>query len=208
MAAIEFQYISFNGVLLIHQIKCILVMLLMMMMNMSLIVRSDVDKDREECGTQLVGLATCLPYVGGTAKSPTPDCCSGLKQILATSKKCLCVLVKDRNDPSLGLKINSTLALGLPSVCKAPANISECPSLLHLAPNSPDAKVFEEFGSSSKGTSTPTSPVIENPKSGSDSKTTGQVKNDGGKGKRKWLEMEMVAGVLLWCFTSLFIMDV
>ncbi|KAL0339223.1 UNVERIFIED_CONTAM: protein YLS3 [Sesamum angustifolium] len=87
---------------------------------------SDNSKDRQECADSL-GLATCLPYVGGTAKTPTPDCCSGLKQVLKTNKKCLCVVIKDRNDPDLGLNINVTLALGLPVVCNAPANISQCP---------------------------------------------------------------------------------
>ncbi|GAA0143927.1 hypothetical protein LIER_42783 [Lithospermum erythrorhizon] len=90
-------------------------------------VKCDTAKDKEECTQQLVGLATCLPYVGGNAKSPTPDCCNGLKQVLKTNKKCLCVIVEDRNDPDLGLDINVTLALGLPSVCNAPANITKCP---------------------------------------------------------------------------------
>jgi hypothetical protein len=87
----------------------------------------DAAKDREECTQQLVGLATCLPYVGGQAKAPTPDCCTGLKQVLNNNKKCLCVIIRDRNDPDLGLQINVTLALGLPSVCHAPANVSQCP---------------------------------------------------------------------------------
>ncbi|XP_042058325.1 non-specific lipid transfer protein GPI-anchored 14-like isoform X2 [Salvia splendens] len=96
-------------------------------------------KEREECAESVVGLATCLPYVGGTAKSPTPDCCSGLKQVLNTNKKCVCVIVQDRNDPDLGLNINLTLALGLPRACNAPANISQCP-------DSPDAQIFYESG--------------------------------------------------------------
>lgn len=92
-------------------------------------VLADKAKDKEECTNQLVGLATCLPYVGGNAKAPTPDCCSGLKQVLKNDKKCLCVIIRDRNDPELGLNINVTLALGLPSVCHAPANVSQCPGL-------------------------------------------------------------------------------
>ena len=55
---------------------------------------------------------------------PTPDCCSGLKQVLKDNKKCLCVNIRERNDPELGLQINVTVALGLPSVCHAPANVS------------------------------------------------------------------------------------
>ncbi|KAL8192201.1 hypothetical protein R6Q57_027845 [Mikania cordata] len=117
------------------------------------------DKDKEECTEQLVGLATCLAYVGGKAKSPTPDCCSGLKQVLNTNKKCLCVVIKDRNDPDLGLTINVTLALGLPSVCHAPANVTKCPELLHLAPNSTDAQVFYQYGHSSSASVPASSPT-------------------------------------------------
>ncbi|PWA51962.1 bifunctional inhibitor/lipid-transfer protein/seed storage 2S albumin superfamily protein [Artemisia annua] len=116
------------------------------------------DKDKEECTEQLVGLATCLPYVGGNAKSPTPDCCTGLKQVLNTNKKCLCVVIKDRNDPDLGLTINVTLALGLPDVCHTPANVTKCPELLKLDPNSPEAQVFYQFGHSSSGDAPASSP--------------------------------------------------
>lgn len=90
---------------------------------------ADKAKDREECTNQLVGLSTCLPYVGGDAKAPTPDCCSGLKQVLKNDKKCLCVIIRDMNDPELGLNINVTLTLGLPSVSHATANVSQCPGL-------------------------------------------------------------------------------
>lgn len=95
-------------------------------------VSSNIDQDRAECADQVVGLATCLPYVGGEAKAPTPDCCSGLKLVLEKSKKCLCVLIKDRDDPSLGLKVNLTLALGLPTACHAPADIKECIGMLYF----------------------------------------------------------------------------
>lgn len=105
----------------------------------------DASKDKEECTDQLAGMATCLPYVQGEARAPTPDCCGGLKQVLATSKKCLCVIVKDGNDPQLGLNINVTLALGLPSICQAAANVSQCPALLHLDPHSPEAQVFYRY---------------------------------------------------------------
>lgn len=139
--------------------------------------RSDFASDRKECANQLVGLAPCLPYSQGEAKAPTADCCSGLKQVISKSKKCLCVLVKDRNEPSLGFKINATLALSLPASCSSPTNISECIGmlmvmmtsiffikkknwlmfnfvgldLLHLDPNSSEAQVFKQFGSGLEG---------------------------------------------------------
>ncbi|KAL6125119.1 hypothetical protein ACLB2K_077627 [Fragaria x ananassa] len=127
----------------------------------------------DECAQQLVGMATCLPYVGGEAMAPTPDCCSGLKQVLNNNKKCLCVIIQDRNDPDLGLQINVTLALGLPSVCHAAANVSKCPELLHLDPKSPEAQVFYQLQNNSTETAanspTPTPSPAEGPLSGKSS---------------------------------------
>jgi len=38
------------------------------------------------------------------------------------------VLVKDRDEPALGFKINVTRAMDLPSLCNYPATFSDCPS--------------------------------------------------------------------------------
>ncbi|KAG8371745.1 hypothetical protein BUALT_Bualt13G0120000 [Buddleja alternifolia] len=141
-------------------IPCILMLLLLLLLGN--FARCDIEKDKEKCANQLVGLATCLPYVSGesNAKAPPIDCCSAFKQVMKTSPDCVCLLVKDRNDPSLGLKINATLALSLPDRCNAhDRNISECP--------------------------------------GSSSATSAhQSMSDGGKGKR-YLEIEIVSGLLL-----------
>ncbi|XP_059430004.1 non-specific lipid transfer protein GPI-anchored 6 [Corylus avellana] len=158
---------------------------------------SNLDQDRAECADQLVGLATCLPYVGGDAKAPTLDCCTGLKQVLQKSMKCLCILIKDRDDPSLGLKINATLALSLPTACHTPTNTTECISLLHLAPNSTDAKVFEGFSNSTKG-STP----VASAKGNSTSSGSSAAENSDAGVRKRWLGAEMVCGILVWFFTS------
>ncbi|KAJ8748828.1 hypothetical protein K2173_011386 [Erythroxylum novogranatense] len=164
---------------------------------------ADSNKDIDECAQQLAGLATCLPYVGGDAKSPTPDCCSGLKQVLKTNKKCLCVIIKDRNDPNLGLKVNITLALGLPSVCHAPANVSECPALLNLPPNSPEAQVFYQLANQKAHSpaSAPTATGNHTPKT-----VNGQLESNSeqkSSGKR-WVGIELVcSGILLWHFVYL-----
>ena len=82
------------------------------------------------CADRLMGLTTCLTFVQdkATARAPTPDCCAGLKQVVAASKMCMCVLVKDRDEPALGFKINVTRAMDLPSLCSNPATFSDCPS--------------------------------------------------------------------------------
>ncbi|PON65190.1 Lipid transfer protein/Par allergen [Parasponia andersonii] len=173
----------------------VMVLVLVVLSNDIGFVSSNIDQDRAECADKLVGLATCLPYVGGDAKTPTLDCCSGLKQVVEKSKKCLCVLLKDRNDPNLGLNLNSTLALQLPSACHVPTNISKCVELLHLAPNSSDAKMFEEFANSNgKASSTP----VASGNSTSHGSTSANVKGGGGRGK-SWRGMvEMVLGTLLF----------
>ncbi|KAL9171651.1 hypothetical protein ABFS82_04G222700 [Erythranthe guttata] len=166
----------------------------------------DVDKDKEKCANDLVGLATCLPYVSGEAKAPPVDCCTGLKQILQKSPQCICLLVKDRNDPTLGLQINATLALGLPSQCHAPANISACPALLHLPPNSPDAKVFEDFVNSankSNATSTSIAPVPGGMPTTTVTTAANQKSGDGGN-KNKFLNIEMILGLI---FTIMVVLD-
>lgn len=106
------------------------------------IAMADSSTDKQECTEQLTGLATCLPYIQGESKAPPPDCCSGLKQVLKQNKKCLCLIIKDRNDPDLGgLMITVTSALSLPTVCNAPANISKCPGNIFF--------VAIQFGSAS-----------------------------------------------------------
>lgn len=88
---------------------------------------ADIEKDMDQCENQLTALGPCLSYVQGGAKTPTLDCCAGLKQVLQKSKVCLCILIKDRDNPKLGLKLNATLAMGLPGRCNAPSNVNECP---------------------------------------------------------------------------------
>ncbi|XXG64198.1 hypothetical protein AAC387_Pa05g2210 [Persea americana] len=175
--------------------------------------RSDFASDRNECGDQLVGLATCLPYAQGEAKMPTPDCCSGLKQVVAKSRKCLCVLVEDRDDPDLGFKVNATLALKLPSSCGAPINVSECIDLLHLAPNSSQAQVFKQFQSSLEGknsTTTTTNAGKGNSisSSGSSGGSSAAVKSGGAsdhiRGKRRVMR-DMIVGFWTCCLVSLVI---
>lgn len=90
----------------------------------------DFNKDKQQCANTLVGLTTCLPYVSGESKAPTKDCCAKLKPVVDNNRVCLCILVKDRDEPGLGVKINATLALALPATCHTPTNITECPSKL------------------------------------------------------------------------------
>ncbi|XP_023742406.1 non-specific lipid transfer protein GPI-anchored 14 isoform X2 [Lactuca sativa] len=190
------------GLQRVHEVKFAFIFVILSVVTVSRMTLGADDKDKEECTEQLVGLATCLPYVGGNAKSPTPDCCNGLKKVLNTNKKCLCVVIKDRNDPDLGLTINVTLALGLPTVCQAPANVTKCPELLHLSPNSTDAQVFLQYGHSTAGApaNSPVPSASANVTSGTSTKRpSGNVSG----AERTWLKWEVILMGVMSCILTL-----
>ncbi|XP_074292625.1 non-specific lipid transfer protein GPI-anchored 14-like [Silene latifolia] len=176
-----------------------IVVLLIIIVN---IANGDINEDKKECADALIdSVSTCLIYTGGQGKAPSPDCCTGVNHLLKTHKKCLCILIKDKDDPSLGLNVNGTLALGLPDKCNSPdKDVAACADLLHLEPNSPEAKVFTDFGKGA-APATPSTPKV------SDSTTSTQIVNSptNGSNGNKWSSIQVFYGVLLWCFTFYFV---
>ncbi|KAH0978381.1 hypothetical protein GBA52_028100 [Prunus armeniaca] len=69
------------------------------------------------CTTALASLAPCLSYVTGNSSNPSSSCCSQLSNVVQSSPQCLCSLINGGGS-SLGITINRTLALSLPSACK------------------------------------------------------------------------------------------
>ncbi|XP_015898148.4 non-specific lipid transfer protein GPI-anchored 14 [Ziziphus jujuba] len=124
-----------------------------------------LEDEEQECVDQLANLASCIPFVSGTAKKPTPECCEDTRKVKATKPKCLCVLIKESTDPSMGLPVNTTLAVQMPSACNInDAKVSDCPSILDLPPNSPDAKIFKEADpDSTRSTTSSSSPTDDTP---------------------------------------------
>ncbi|KAL2923966.1 Protein YLS3 [Bienertia sinuspersici] len=125
-------------------------------------VSSDFSKDKTECQEQLITLSSCISYVTGEAKAPSPQCCTILHKKFNVTQKCLCILVKDRNEPSLGLKLNATRALRLPPMCNTVNNPMDCLGFLHLNPKSPEAQIFIQSANSTQAddiNNTPTSPM-------------------------------------------------
>ncbi|CAL0306428.1 unnamed protein product [Lupinus luteus] len=164
---------------------------------------SNINQDKAECSNQLIGLAKCLPYVVDQVKSPTIDCCTDIKMVIDKSKKCLCILIKDHDDPSLGLKINVSLALNLPSACHTKTNLPQCVDLLHLAPKSPEAKAFEGFDKAiGKNSSIPV-PSVSNDASGKGTSTSAEDKSNRGWGNR-WQVVVVVCEILSFLFISHF----
>ncbi|PON36190.1 Bifunctional inhibitor/plant lipid transfer protein/seed storage helical domain containing protein [Trema orientale] len=144
-----------------------------MMASLAMASMGTLEDDEKDCVDQLGNLASCIPYVSGTAKKPTPECCEDTRKVKETKPKCLCVLIKESTDPSMGLPVNTTLALQMPSVCDIDAKVSDCPSILNLPPNSPDAKIFKEAEPDSTTSSTSDTPKTSvSTSSGSTSTTT------------------------------------
>ncbi|KAI7980757.1 Protein YLS3 [Camellia lanceoleosa] len=85
------------------------------------------EEDEKECADQLANLAACIPFVSGAAKKPTQQCCNDTQKVKSAKPKYLCVLIKESTDPSMGLNVNTTLALQMPSACNIDAKVSNCP---------------------------------------------------------------------------------
>ncbi|KAK4803975.1 hypothetical protein SAY86_003792 [Trapa natans] len=88
-----------------------------------------------DCSSLVLTMADCLSFVsnGSTVDKPEGTCCSGLKTVLKTDAECLCEAF--RSSAQLGVVLNVTKALALPSACKvSSASTSNCD--LSIAPAS------------------------------------------------------------------------
>ncbi|KAK2663403.1 hypothetical protein Ddye_001977 [Dipteronia dyeriana] len=80
-----------------------------------------------DCQTLILNMADCLSFVsaGSADTKPTGPCCSGLKSVLQADAECLCEAFK--SSASLGVTLNVTKALSLPTLCKLSApSVSNC----------------------------------------------------------------------------------
>ncbi|XP_074269456.1 non-specific lipid transfer protein GPI-anchored 19-like [Silene latifolia] len=81
-----------------------------------------------DCTSLVLTMADCLSYVSNDSTTTKPEggCCSGLKQVLKTSPGCLCQAFQQ--SAQLGISLNLTKAMALPSACHvhAPASATSC----------------------------------------------------------------------------------
>ncbi|XP_055811902.1 non-specific lipid transfer protein GPI-anchored 5-like isoform X1 [Solanum dulcamara] len=99
---------------------------------------------QSDCTSTLITMASCLSFVTGSAKTPSASCCSALSGVLQSKPRCLCIIVNSGGS-SLGVQINQTQALALPSAC----NLQTPPVSKCYAGNAP---VMSPEGAPSEGT--------------------------------------------------------
>ncbi|KAF9625560.1 hypothetical protein IFM89_024333 [Coptis chinensis] len=97
------------------------------------------DVDMADCGTRLLPLAQCAPFIQGSVSLPPQSCCHNLIELYDLQPICLCILLNE--SPVTTFPINRTLALKLPAICKLEASTSSCPGLV-LTPGSPESNIF------------------------------------------------------------------
>ncbi|GAB4841608.1 hypothetical protein Ancab_022322 [Ancistrocladus abbreviatus] len=78
------------------------------------------------CTTALVTMSPCLNYISGNESRPSSSCCSQLASVVNSQPECLCQVINGGGS-SLGLSINRTQALKLPSACNVQTpSVSRC----------------------------------------------------------------------------------
>ncbi|KAI3773069.1 hypothetical protein L6452_04267 [Arctium lappa] len=121
------------------------------------------------CTTALIGLAPCLSFVSGNSSTPSSSCCSQLSNVVQAQPRCLCSLLNG-GGANLGISINQTLALSLPSACDVQTPpVSQCdgvangptPSSVESpTSNSPPGSSSDEIPEAPTSTSKPTIPTV------------------------------------------------
>ncbi|XAR55459.1 hypothetical protein NMG60_11035531 [Bertholletia excelsa] len=78
------------------------------------------------CTNTLGSMSPCLDYITGNSSSPSSRCCSQLASVVRSQPQCLCQAISGGGS-SLGVNVNKTQALALPSACNVQTpSISRC----------------------------------------------------------------------------------
>ncbi|XP_073147098.1 non-specific lipid transfer protein GPI-anchored 5-like [Henckelia pumila] len=121
----------------------------------------DTTTAQSGCTNALVGLSPCLNYASGNTSTPSPSCCSQLKNVVESQPQCLCVLLKSGSNSYLGIVINRTQALELPGACNVETPpMSQCDAASNNGPSSAAAPA-----STPPSPESPTDEIPESPTS-------------------------------------------
>ncbi|KAF5739716.1 Bifunctional inhibitor/lipid-transfer protein/seed storage 2S albumin superfamily protein [Tripterygium wilfordii] len=90
-----------------------------------------------DCSTVIFDMLDCVPFLsdGSTQTKPTPGCCSGYQSVISVDPECICFAIKSSGD--MGIKLNITKAMTLPSACGLPAPPVDCGTALPPSGSAP-----------------------------------------------------------------------
>ncbi|XP_044487158.1 non-specific lipid transfer protein GPI-anchored 5-like isoform X2 [Mangifera indica] len=79
-----------------------------------------------DCTNVIISMSPCLNYVTGNSSTPSSSCCSQLSSVVKSQPQCLCQVINGGGS-SLGINVNQTQAMALPSACKVQTPpVSKC----------------------------------------------------------------------------------
>ncbi|KAJ0052317.1 hypothetical protein Pint_03289 [Pistacia integerrima] len=79
-----------------------------------------------DCSNVLISMSPCLNYITGNSSSPSSSCCSQLSSVVKSQPQCLCQVINGGGS-SLGINVNQTQAMALPSACNVQTPpVSQC----------------------------------------------------------------------------------
>ncbi|KAK4357116.1 hypothetical protein RND71_022726 [Anisodus tanguticus] len=85
-----------------------------------------VAQSSNDCTNVLISMSPCLSYITGNSSVPSSGCCTQLGTVVKNNPKCLCQVLNGGGS-NLGLNINQTQALALPTACKVQTpSLSQC----------------------------------------------------------------------------------
>ncbi|OIS98587.1 PREDICTED: non-specific lipid-transfer protein-like protein At2g13820 isoform X1 [Nicotiana attenuata] len=85
-----------------------------------------VAQSSDDCTNVLISMSPCLNYITGNSSVPSSGCCTQLSTVVKNKPECLCQVLSG-GASNLGLNINQTQALALPTACKVQTPpLSQC----------------------------------------------------------------------------------
>ncbi|KAL3812595.1 hypothetical protein ACJIZ3_013863 [Penstemon smallii] len=121
-----------------------------------------------DCTNELISMSPCLNYITGNSSTPSTSCCTQLGTVVRSQPQCLCQVINGGGS-NLGLNINQTQALALPTACNIQTPpVSRCNAASpsgSTTPSSPNTNLdgSKTIPSTGDGTSDATSDILAVP---------------------------------------------
>ncbi|XWS46848.1 hypothetical protein CRYUN_Cryun14cG0103300 [Craigia yunnanensis] len=79
--------------------------------------RGAVAQSSSSCTNMLISMSPCLDYIQGNSSTPSSSCCSQLSNVVRSQPQCLCEVLNGGGTSSVGVSVNQTQAMALPTAC-------------------------------------------------------------------------------------------